>query len=86
MARKKDILEQKKSELNTYVQMFNSAVSVVTNTVSNLNSINEGISERIKEIEAYQAELNATMSGLVEAKDQNERVIKNFNALINFEI
>lgn len=85
MAKKKDVLAQKKAELNTYVKMFNSAVSVVTNAVANLSSINNGISEKIKEIEEYQAELNNTMSGLVEARNQNDRVIKNFNALLNIE-
>lgn len=85
MAKKKDVLEQKKAELNTYVKLFNSAVSVVTNTVANLKSINDGISEKIKEIEEYQAELSTTMSGLVDARDQNSRVIENFNALLNIE-
>lgn len=83
MAKKKDVLSQKRAELDTYINQFNSAISMVTNTVASLSSINAGISEKIREIEEYQAELDATKTGLVDAKDQNERVIQNFNALLN---
>ncbi len=34
---------------------------------------------------AKKAELDTTKTGLVIAKDRNERVIQNFNALLNIE-
>ena len=85
MAKKKDVLSQKRAELNTYINQFNSAISMVTNTIASLSSINDGIAQKIKEIDEYQAELDTTKTGLVIAKDQNERVIQNFNALLNIE-
>lgn len=80
--KERDILGQKRAELDTYVKQFNSAISVVTNTVASLTSINSSIVEKIKEIEEYQTELDTTKSELIIAKDQNERVIQNFSALI----
>ena len=40
-----DVLQKKKDELAQFVERYNSAVAVVTGTVSNLESINASIDE-----------------------------------------
>lgn len=77
-----DVLQKKKDELAQFVERYNSAVAVVTGTVSNLESINASIDEKIKEIEEYQEELVKTKNGLGDTKVKNEQVIKNFKALV----
>lgn len=74
--------KKKKDELAQFVERYNSAVAVVTGTVSNLESINASIDEKIKEIEEYQEELVKTKNGLGDTKMKNEQVIKNFKALV----
>lgn len=85
MAKKVDVLAKKQAELNTYVGQANAAISLVTSTVASLGAINENIDAKIREIDEHQAGLAATKSGLTDAKTKNERIIKNFNALLDVE-
>lgn len=55
---------------------------MVTSTIDNLRRINEGIQEKIGEIEDYQSELAKTRNGLDNAKSKNERIIQNFSSLL----
>ena len=80
-----DVLQRKKEELAAYSEQFDIAVGVVTSTVQNLNKLNEKITEKIQEIDDYQAELLKTRDGLSATKTKNEQVIKNFNALLCVE-
>lgn len=59
-----DVLQKKKEELAKFVDRYNDAVSMVTGTVTSLESLNESIEEKIKEIDEYQAELARTKDGL----------------------
>ena len=77
-----DVLARKQAELDAYVTQFDNAVSVVTNAVNNLSRINDGIAEKIQEIDDYQSELAKTRDGLDAARNKNAQVIKNFNALL----
>lgn len=79
-----DVLHQKQEELALYQSQADDAVSVVTRAAQNLVQINNNISEKIKEIDTYQEELAQTRAGLDKAKQKNEQVIKNFNALLGF--
>ena len=83
--RKKDVLQKKREELALYNAAFEDSVSVVTKTVETLSLINEGINEKIKEIDEYQEGLTQTRNDLDDAKAKNERVIKNFNALLSVD-
>lgn len=74
--------QKKKEELAQFVDRYNNAVSMVTGTVSSLESLNESIEAKIKEIDEYQAELTRTKDGLGETRSKNEKIIKNFKALI----
>lgn len=80
-----DVLQKKRAELADYSAQFDSAVGVVTSAVQNLNKLNENITEKIQEIDDYQAELAKTRDGLSATKIKNEQVIKNFNALLCVE-
>lgn len=80
-----DMLQKKKDELSQFIERHNSAVSVVTGTIRNLELINESIDEKIREIKEYQAELIRTQRGLNDTKLKNEQIIKNFSALTEAE-
>lgn len=77
-----DVLEQKKKKLNTYVEQFDTAVSIITNTIDVLTSTSSNIEQTIVEIDEYQNELNNTTKDLRAAKEKNDKVIKNFKALL----
>lgn len=78
-----DVLAQKKSRLDSYNAQFDKAVSLITGTIDNLGVISKNISDTIQEIDDYQRELAETKDGLTVAREKNERVIANFQALLN---
>lgn len=78
-----DVLAQKRNQLNSYVAQFDKAVSLITDTIDNLGFINGNINSTIQEIDEYQQELAATRTGLAEAKERNDKVIANFQALLS---
>lgn len=78
-----DVLAQKKNRLNAYVAQFDKAVSLITDAIDNLGVINRNINDTIQEIDDYQRELAETKDGLTVAREKNERVIANFQALLN---
>ena len=80
--RAQDMLEQKKKSLNTYTAQFNTAVSAVTGIIDTLTQTSSNIEQTIAEINEYHKELDATTKGLRETKDKNDKVIKNFRALL----
>ena len=80
-----DMLEQKRNNLNTYVAQFNSAVTAVTTIVDVLTETNDNIRQTLTEIDDYQKALSCTAEDLKVAKDKNDKVIKNFNALISVD-
>lgn len=78
----KDVLTAKRERLAVHTAQFESAVSLVTSTIDKLRAINEEINGEIQQIEDYQAELSMTRQNLDEAKGKNDRIIKNFSALL----
>ena len=78
-----DVLAQKKNRLNAYVAQFDKAVSLITDTIDNLGVINRNINSTIQEIDDYQRDLAETKAGLTEARDKNDKVIANFQALLS---
>lgn len=77
-----DMLEQKKRNLNTYVEEYEGAVSAVTDIIDTLTRTSSNIEQTIAEINEYQQELNDTAEKLQKAKSKNDKVIKNFEALL----
>lgn len=80
--RVQDMLEQKKKSLNTYTMQFDMAVSAVTGIIDALTQTSSSIEQTIAEINEYQKELDAPAQGLKCTKDKNDKVIKNFRALL----
>jgi len=80
-----DIMLKKQAQLSQYMAQYDSAVSLVTNTIDNLGEISRGIEDTIREIDDYQKGLDATRAGLTEAKAKNDKVIDNFRALLGDE-
>lgn len=80
-----DMLLNKRDELLKCVADFEQTVSLVTRMVNGLEQTNVKILEAIKEIEDYQSELEQTKSSFEDAKNQNERVVKNFKVLLGSE-
>ena len=78
----RDMLEQKRKSLNTYVTQFNEAIASVTDIIDTLTSTSSNIEKTIEEINEYQNELSNTTKELTVAKEKNDKVIKNFKALI----
>lgn len=83
MAKTKDVLQQKQKKLVDCKTQFDAAISVVTSAVKNINTINAEIQTTIQEIEEYQSQLDETKAGLKDTQKKNERIIKNFNALLD---
>lgn len=77
-----DVLKKKQQELATCVEQYNSAIALVTGTVSDLNSLGESIAEKIQEIDEYQSRLASTRDELYKMKEQNDKVAANFSALL----
>ena len=78
-----DVLAQKKSRLDSYNAQFDKAVSLITGTIANLGVISKNIADTIQEIDDYQRELTETKDGLIVAREKNDQVIANFQALLN---
>ena len=81
----KDMLKSKQKRLDRFGRQFEKAVDMVTRCIDHLTNINSSISESISEIQSYQSELSETCASLESAKQNNERVIRNFQALLNGE-
>lgn len=57
-ARVQNILTEKETQLNSLVQESTDAVSLITNTIGRLETVNEQIYKKSEEISTYRAELN----------------------------
>lgn len=78
-----DLLAQKRRRLHAYTSKFDKAVNLITSTIEKLGAINEGIDGTIQDIDDYQQELAETRTGLIEARQKNDKVIANFQALLS---
>lgn len=76
------MLERKKKNLNTYNARFNMAVAAITDIIDILTQTSANIEDTIMEIDEYTNELAHTVKELNRTKEKNNRVIKNFSALI----
>lgn len=79
---KVDTIERSKLSLNKCMVQSNNTVSVVTNAIESLQTINSSIDAEIAKVEEYESQLAEIKNGLVTTKTQNETVVKNFNSLI----
>lgn len=79
---KVDTIERSKLSLNKCMVQSNNTVSVVTNAIESLQTINSSIDAEIAKVKEYESQLAEIKNGLVATKTQNETVVKNFNSLI----
>ena len=80
--KRNDFLEQKRRQLSMLTTQQNSALSMVNNTITNLQKNNEEIASVIADIEEYRRLLEAEGAQLSSVKDKNTRIIENFKRLI----
>ena len=80
--KQQDILTKKREGAEFFTKQFDTAVNLITNTISMLTHANESIDREMGEITDYQNRLDETKNDLAAQKDRNEKVIRNFNALI----
>lgn len=82
MAKKPDILTEKQQRLDLAVQRYDSAVAVVTNTISSLSALSQDIAQQIADIDTYVASLIDTRAELELARNRTNKVSQNFAQLL----
>lgn len=82
MKREFDVLNQKKKELNSYIQQYDRSVLSITGIITNLEEINKGIDDKVAEITEYEEKLQYEKIRFKDTKDKNAIVLKNLKALI----
>ena len=80
--KKKDILEQKQTELRQLQSKSNRALDIVTSTINQLATTNEEIDVKISEIEEYERQFKDTREALEKTRKHNAKVSAKFKALI----
>lgn len=76
------IIEQKELELSMLQQQSASALDIVTNTITDLEMVNNEIIEKINEITNYKTQLQNTEDKLSQTQIHNAKIIEKFKALI----
>ena len=80
-----DIISEKQNKLVALTVQAESAIDLVTRTISSLELTNQEIDDTMAEIDGYIAKLNETRSKLDRNHSRNEAVIKNFTKLIDVD-
>lgn len=81
-ARVQNILTEKETQLNSLVQESTDAVSLITNTISRLETVNEQIYEKSEEISTYRAELDRIQGSMDQQIAHNEKIIGKFKSFL----
>ena len=81
-ARVQNILTEKETQLNSLVQESTDAVSLITNTIGRLETVNEQIYKKSEEISTYRAELNRIQDSMDQQIAHNEKIIGKFKSLL----
>lgn len=80
-----NVLERKRTQLLFCKEKMDLSVKTITSTIDLLNSTSKEMETTIAEIEQYEKELSATKADFCAKKERNDKVIKNFKALLNIE-
>ena len=81
----RDMLHEKSAEIQRLTQEADNAVSLVTQTISNLEVINQQISDGMDELDAYANELAKTRQTMARARSHNSAIIQNFTRLLSVD-
>lgn len=79
----KDVLEAKRRRISSYQSQFGAAVSLITGTMNDLETINSEIQKEVAEIDEYTRSLEEAKADLGTALEKNNSVIGNLKKLIN---
>lgn len=79
---KTNILSEKEMQLNAYVSESEKAVSLITDTIERLESVNSRIVATRQEIETHRAELARLDGSMGEQLDRNAKIIGKFKSFL----
>lgn len=79
---KTNILSEKEMQLNAYVSESERAVSLITDTIERLESVNSRIAATRQEIETHRAELARLDGSMGEQLDRNAKIIGKFRSFL----
>lgn len=79
---KTNILSEKEMQLNSYVAESERAVSLITDTIDRLESVNNRIVATRQEIESHRAELARLDGSMGEQLDRNAKIIDKFKSFL----
>lgn len=85
MKKKKNLLEQKESELAALNERSEYAIQLVNATIEGLERTNTQIQEKINEIDEAQRSLSDTRDGFEATYKKNQKIAQNFKALLCVE-
>lgn len=77
-----NILIEKETQLNSLVQESADAVSLITNTINRLETVNDQIHEKCEEITTYRAELDRIQTSMDQQLTHNEKIIGKFKSFL----
>ena len=80
-----DILAEKQEKLRQLTDDADSAVDLVTRTISGLEQINMEIDDAMDDIDRYTRQLNDTREQLSKNRQHNAAIIANFSKLLETE-
>lgn len=78
-----DVLRQKQAKLQELTAVTESALSIVTNTISGLELINKEIEDQVSEITAYTNQMMDVKESLERNQVHNAKIIENFTKLLS---
>lgn len=81
----RDVLSEKKREIEHLTTEAEAAVSLVTRTISNLELINQQIDDGVKELDAYAADIRETRKRMEDQRGHNAAIIANFSKLLSVD-
>lgn len=82
MKRVQNILTEKEAQLTTLVNQSEDAVSLITQTVTRLETVNAQIAEKRQEIDTYRSELSRLDNSMGQQFDHNAKIIGKFKAFL----
>ena len=77
-----NILTEKETQLNSLVKESTDAVSLITNTINRLETVNEQIHEKSEEISTYRVELDRIQESMDQRIAHNEKIIGKFKSFL----
>ncbi len=78
----RDILKEKQEAISRLARKSDAAVNMVTRTISDLGTVNQEITDALKDIEDYVSSLEKEKVEMSALHDTNSAIISNFSKLL----